>query len=106
MAKWALKKGLSETHDIILLDIMLPEINGLEILSELRTAGINTPVLMLTARGDMQDKIHGLDLGADDYLAKPFSVSELLARIRALMRRQSGKNPLMRAGNCYAGYGE
>ena len=96
--RMGLEKALAEVHDIILLDIMLPEMNGLEILSEMRTGGINTPVLMLTARGDIQDKIHGLDLGADDYLAKPFSVPELLARIRALMRRQTGKNPLMQAG--------
>lgn len=94
-----LEKGLSELHDLILLDIMLPEINGLDILREMRADGINTPVLMLTARGDIQDKIHGLDLGADDYLAKPFSVPELLARIRALMRRQTEKNPLMQAGS-------
>jgi len=97
--KIGLEKGLSEVHDIILLDIMLPEINGLDILSEMRAGGLNTPVLMLTARGDIQDRVRGLDLGADDYLAKPFSVPELLARIRALMRRQTEKNPLMQAGS-------
>lgn len=93
-----LEKVFSEVHDIILLDIMLPGIIGLDILHEMRTSRINTPVLMLTARGDIQDKIRGLDLGADDYLAKPFSVSELLARIRALMRRHTDKNPVMQVG--------
>lgn len=93
-----LEKIFSEVHDLILLDIMLPEINGLEVLREMRNARINTPVIMLTARGDIQDKIQGLDLGADDYLAKPFSLPELLARMRALMRRHTDKNPVMQAG--------
>ena len=93
-----LEKALSETHDLILLDIMLPNMNGLELLREIREGGLNTPLLMLTARGDLKDKVLGLDLGADDYLAKPFSVPELLARIRALMRRDTSKNPLMRMG--------
>lgn len=93
-----LEKIFSDVHDLILLDIMLPEIDGLEVLREMRNVGINTPVIMLTARGDIQDKIQGLDLGADDYLAKPFSLAELLARMRALMRRQTDKNPVMQAG--------
>ena len=93
-----LEKALSETHDLILLDIMLPNMNGLELLKEIREGGLNTPLLMLTARGDLKDKVLGLDLGADDYLAKPFSVPELLARIRALMRRDTSKNPLMQVG--------
>lgn len=82
-----LEKIWNDTYDLILLDIMLPGVNGLEILAEIRTAGIETPVLMLTARGAIDDKVTGLNLGADDYLAKPFSVAELLARIRALIRR-------------------
>ncbi len=93
-----LEKALSETHDLILLDIMLPNMNGLELLREIREGGLNTPLLMLTARGDLKDKVLGLDLGADDYLAKPFSVPELLVRIRALMRRDTSKNPLMWVG--------
>jgi len=93
-----LEKALSETHDLILLDIMLPHVNGLDILQEIRSGGINVPVLMLTARGDIQDKIHGLDLGADDYLAKPFSFPELLARVRALIRRHTEKAPIIEIG--------
>lgn len=82
-----LQKIWDDTYDLILLDIMLPHVNGWEILKEIRDVGIAIPVLLLTARGDVDDKVMGLDLGADDYLAKPFSLSELLARIRALLRR-------------------
>lgn len=94
-----LEKIWNETYDVILLDIMLPGKNGLEILSEIRAAGIGTPVLMLTAKGDIDDKVTGLNLGADDYLAKPFSLAELLARVRALMRRGNSANPVIEAGN-------
>jgi DNA-binding response OmpR family regulator len=73
--------------DLVVLDIMIPKVDGLAVLSEMRKAGIQTPVLMLTAKGDVGDKVRGLDLGADDYLAKPFSLDELQARIRALLRR-------------------
>ena len=76
------------TYDVIILDIMLPKINGLEVLKKVRANKINTPIIMLTAKSTTEDKIHGLDLGADDYLPKPFVVDELLARIRALMRRK------------------
>ena len=75
-------------YDIIILDIMLPKINGLDVLKRVRTNKIDTPIIMLTAKSTTEDKIHGLDLGADDYLPKPFVVDELLARIRALLRRQ------------------
>ena len=75
-------------YDIIILDIMLPKINGLDVLRRVRTNKIDTPIIMLTAKSTTEDKIHGLDLGADDYLPKPFVVEELLARIRALLRRQ------------------
>ena len=75
-------------YDIIILDIMLPKINGLDVLKRVRTNKIDTPIIMLTAKSTTEDKIHGLDLGADDYLPKPFVVEELLARIRALLRRQ------------------
>lgn len=81
--------GLSNRYDIILLDIMLPKMNGFEVLRKLREEKIATPILMLTARGQITDKVKGLDLGADDYLAKPFSTAELLARIRALLRRKT-----------------
>lgn len=76
-------------YDCIILDIMLPDIDGLEVLRRLRAAGIKTPILLLTAKGDPADRILGLDRGADDYLPKPFVVGELLARIRALTRRTS-----------------
>ena len=75
-------------YDIIILDIMLPKINGLDVLKRVRTNKIDTPIIMLTAKSTTEDKIHGLDLGADDYLPKPFVVEELLARIRALLRRK------------------
>ena len=77
--------------DLIILDIMMPKIDGLSVLKEMRKGGIETPVLMLTAKGDASDKVKGLDLGADDYLAKPFSSDELMARIRALLRRSSSQ---------------
>ena len=76
------------TYDVIILDIMLPKVNGLEVLKWARSKKLETPIIMLTAKGTTEDKIHGLDLGADDYLPKPFVVDELLARIRALMRRK------------------
>ena len=75
-------------YDVIILDIMMPKINGLEVLKIIRDKKINTPVLMLTAKSTIEDKITGLDAGADDYLAKPFNADELLARIRALLRRK------------------
>lgn len=81
--------SLSEEFDLIILDRLLPEIDGLEICRKIRAEGIHTPVLMLTAKGQTQDKVEGLDSGADDYLVKPFAFEELLARIRALKRRPS-----------------
>jgi DNA-binding response OmpR family regulator len=94
-----LDKLYDDCYDLILLDIMLPHVNGLELLKEIRAAGMKTPVLMLTAKGDIDDKVAGLNLGADDYLAKPFSLAELLARVRALLRRSSAANPVMEAGH-------
>ncbi len=78
------------TYDLILLDVMLPGLTGFEVCRILRTRGVTTPVLMLTARDEVDDRVTGLDAGADDYLAKPFAFKELLARIRALTRRTSG----------------
>lgn len=80
--------GLSGCYDVIILDLMLPGIHGFEIVSKLRAAKVATPVLMLTARDEIQDKVAGLDRGADDYMTKPFDANELLARVRALSRRQ------------------
>ncbi len=95
----ALDKIWNDTYDLILLDIMLPHIDGLDVLAELRQAGISTPILMLTAKNDTDDKVSGLNLGADDYLTKPFSIPELLARMRALMRRAKTGNPVIDIGN-------
>lgn len=97
--KAGIEKIWNDTYDLILLDIMLPGMNGLEILSEIRAAAIRTPVLMLTAKGDIEDKVAGLNLGADDYLAKPFSLAELLARVRALIRRGNTGSPVLEAGD-------
>ena len=82
-----LTMALINHYDIIILDIMLPKKNGIEVLKELRNKRISTPILMLTARDSLEDKIQGLDKGADDYLTKPFAFAELLARIRAILRR-------------------
>lgn len=78
------------THDVIILDIMLPGRDGLNILRSLRQAGIDTPIILLTARNELGDRVQGLEMGADDYLAKPFYVEELNARIHALLRRHEG----------------
>jgi len=92
----ALDKLFDNPYDLIILDIMLPFVDGLAILREIRETNIDTPVLMLTAKGDVEDKIKGLDYGADDYLAKPFAIAELMARIRSLLRRASDhRNPLL-----------
>jgi len=79
--------GSEGQHDLIILDIMLPKIDGLEILSQLRDQGKDTPILLLTAKDAVDDKVTGLNKGADDYLTKPFAFSELLARVRVLLRR-------------------
>lgn len=79
----------AENYDGIILDIMMPKMNGIEALKKMRAEGINVPVLMLTAKSDIDDRIEGLDSGADDYLTKPFAMGELLARIRAMTRRKS-----------------
>ena len=82
-----LHRALEEKPDLILLDIMMPKLDGFQVCAELRRLGIAAPVLMLTAKGQIEDRVVGLDVGADDYLVKPFSTEELLARIRALLRR-------------------
>ena len=82
-----LSYGLTDVYDVIILDIMLPKLNGLEVLRMLRKEGISTPVILLTAKGTVEDRILGLDSGADDYLPKPFSPDELLARLRSVTRR-------------------
>jgi len=82
-----LSYALAADYDVIVLDIMLPKMNGLEVLRELRSQRVKTPVLILTARDEVADRVRGLDFGADDYLVKPFAFPELLARVRALLRR-------------------
>jgi heavy metal response regulator len=82
-----LEYALAYEYDAIVLDIMLPKLNGLDVLKEIRVKRVKSPVLLLTARDGMDDRVRGLDMGADDYLVKPFAFPELLARIRALLRR-------------------
>ena len=86
-----LSQVVDEKPDLILLDVMLPKLDGFALCAELRRLEIATPVLMLTAKGQVQDRVTGLDSGADDYLVKPFSTEELLARVRALLRRVSAR---------------
>jgi DNA-binding response OmpR family regulator len=88
-----------EPFDCLILDLMLPGRDGIQILSELRAGGVPTPVLILSARGAIEDRVRGLDFGADDYLVKPFAWSELLARLRACLRRKAaGEASMLRAG--------
>jgi DNA-binding response OmpR family regulator len=82
-----LQKILQSRYDLILLDIMLPEVSGFDICKTARREGVNTPIILLTAKGEEIDKVLGLELGADDYITKPFSLRELLARIKAILRR-------------------
>ncbi|MGE5324663.1 MAG: response regulator transcription factor [Actinomycetota bacterium] len=95
-----LEKALHSLYDLILLDVMLPRKNGFDVCREVREAGVSTPMIMLTARGDTVDKIVGLKLGADDYVAKPFDMMELMARVEALLRRASpnGGNAIHQVG--------
>lgn len=87
-------------YDVVLLDLMLPKMDGLTILRKLREAGIAVHVLILTAKDGVEDRVRGLDLGADDYLVKPFALEELLARVRALVRREYGtKSPILRVAD-------
>jgi two-component system OmpR family response regulator len=91
--------GLTETHDAVVLDLGLPRLDGLSVLERWRAAGRTMPVLILTARDGWHEKVAGIDAGADDYLVKPFHMEELLARLRALIRRAQGlASPLLRSG--------
>lgn len=92
--------ALDPSFEVIILDLMLPGMHGFAILRKLREKEVRTPVLILSAKGDIDDKIHGLNLGADDYLVKPFSFGELLARIRVLLRRSNPQtNPILLVGD-------
>lgn len=89
----ALEYALNGSYDGIIMDIMMPKLDGLTVLKSLRKAGCNTPVLLLTAKAEVEDRIAGLDSGADDYLPKPFAMGELLARVRAMLRRRENYTP-------------
>lgn len=89
----ALDWAITGNYDAILLDIMMPKMNGIEVLQRIRAKGITAPVMMLTAKAELEDKIQGLDSGADDYLTKPFAMGELLARVRAITRRKTDYQP-------------
>ena len=89
----ALDYAKNEEYDGIILDIMMPKMSGLEVLKRLRASGCRTPILLLTAKAEVEDQIQGLDLGADDYLPKPFSMNLLLARVRAMLRRREAYTP-------------
>lgn len=91
----ALDYALSQIYDGIILDVMMPRMDGIEVLEHLRQEGNRTPVLLLTAKGEVEDRIRGLDAGADDYLPKPFAMGELLARLRAMLRRRENYVPEM-----------
>lgn len=94
------RAALADDYDLIILDVMMPEMNGYEVCAKLRSAGKNTPILMLTAKNEEVDVVEGLDNGADDYLSKPFSFEVLLARIRALLRRPAEKSgEILRVGD-------
>ncbi|MFC7681116.1 response regulator transcription factor [Paenibacillus sp. GCM10028914] len=85
-----LRMVLNEEPDVVILDVMMPQVDGFEALRRLREGGSKVPVLMLTAKDEVENRVKGLDIGADDYLVKPFALEELLARVRALLRRKSG----------------
>ena len=91
--KEAYEYAVSDNYDGIILDIMMPELDGIEVLTKLRSERISTPILLLTAKAEVDDRVAGLDAGADDYLAKPFAISELLARLRAMLRRKGEFQP-------------
>ncbi|MGN0444523.1 MAG: response regulator transcription factor [Acutalibacteraceae bacterium] len=94
--------AMNEAYDGIILDIMMPKMDGVEVLRRLRASGNNTPVLLLTAKAEISDRISGLDAGADDYLPKPFNMGELLARVRAMLRRRENYTPeILQCGNLY-----
>jgi len=103
-----LQKALTESPQLIILDVMLPKKSGFDVCKELRMRGMKTPVIMLTARGQEIDKVLGLELGADDYITKPFSVRELLARVKAVLRRTGadrGKNGnIVQAGKIFVDF--
>jgi two-component system OmpR family response regulator len=98
----AIEATRSEIYDLLLLDLGLPAVDGLDVLKSIRAANVKLPVIILTARDALDDRIRGLDLGADDYLVKPFEIQELLARMRAVIRREgSGASPILSNGKIF-----
>jgi DNA-binding response OmpR family regulator len=101
--KQALEKARTGRPDLILLDVMIPEVSGFEVCRQLRDSGASMPIIMLTARNDEFDKVHGFEMGADDYVTKPFSINELLARLKAVLKRGkrvSSLPPKFEFGDC------
>ncbi|MEM7262958.1 MAG: response regulator transcription factor [Planctomycetota bacterium] len=100
--KRGLELALRQRFDLVLLDLMLPEIDGLSVCREIRGSGKNTAIIVISAKGDEVDKVIGLELGADDYVAKPFGLREILARVRAVLRRSPSEPPqnVVRLGDC------
>lgn len=94
-----LTRALLGDYDAVVLDLMLPGVDGLQVLRTMRQRGVRSPVIVVTARNDVEDRVNGLDQGADDYLPKPFAMEELFARLRALIRRNYQKDPLIRTGH-------
>jgi len=95
-----LEQALTEEYDLVILDILLPRLNGLQVLKEIRREKLSVPVLLLTAKNRVEDKVSGLDAGADDYLTKPFAIPELLARVRTLLRRPTdSKSSVLKIGD-------
>ncbi len=94
----ALNSALTNAYDAAILDVMVPGMDGMEVVRQLRERNVNTPTLLLTARHRIDDRIAGLDAGADDYLVKPFALGELLARVRTLLRRQVAETPVLKVG--------
>ena len=99
--RWAIEMGSTQPYDLILLDVMLPIMDGFEVCRQLRKRGVQAPILMLTARDEVDEKVQGFEIGADDYLTKPFAFKELLARIQALSRRQRALHlvPVIQVGD-------
>jgi len=102
-----IEKAVAELPDLIVLDLMLPKKDGYDVCKELRTRGMDTPIIMLTAKSQEVDKVLGLELGADDYVTKPFSIREVLARIKAVLRRKGGRQQKLESydfGNVHADF--